>query len=92
ALYPNLSHMALDYLSIPATSVDVKQLFSWGCLVLSHVWSHLFAQLTHALLCLGTWSLLGFVEDNDVLNVSLLPNVVGDKVEKLKDGRDSINP
>ncbi|KAF8232740.1 hypothetical protein L208DRAFT_1270698 [Tricholoma matsutake] len=67
--------MALDYLTIPgkysyfiffsqtnaslATSVDVKHVFSHGCLILSHVHSWLSAQSTRALICLGSWSLLG---------------------------------
>ncbi|KIM52090.1 hypothetical protein SCLCIDRAFT_141934, partial [Scleroderma citrinum Foug A] len=44
--YPQLSCMALDYLTIPATSIDVKQLFSHGCLLLSHVRSQLPALCT----------------------------------------------
>lgn len=74
-----------------ATSVNIKWLFSWGCPLLSHDWSCLSTQLTCALLCLGTWSLLGFIEDDNVLKISLLPDVVGDKEEVLEDGWDSIN-
>ncbi|KIM54667.1 hypothetical protein SCLCIDRAFT_136230, partial [Scleroderma citrinum Foug A] len=51
--YPQLSHMALDYLTIPATSIDVEWLFSRGRLLLSHVCSQLSAQSTCALLCLS---------------------------------------
>ena len=62
--YPQLSRMALDYLSIPgmcfkhitffsclflATSVDVERLFSKGCLLLSHVRSCLSVQSIRAL-------------------------------------------
>ncbi|KAJ3499225.1 hypothetical protein NLJ89_g10123 [Agrocybe chaxingu] len=37
SIYPCLSCMALDYLCIPATSMDVERLFSRGCLLLPHV-------------------------------------------------------
>ncbi|KIK73534.1 hypothetical protein PAXRUDRAFT_178175, partial [Paxillus rubicundulus Ve08.2h10] len=53
SMYPQLSLMALDYLSIPgmsphshsliclihclATSIDVERLFSHSCLILSHL-------------------------------------------------------
>lgn len=96
AMYPQLSQMALDYLSIPgefffeprvcqqlisllnvATSVDVEQIFSHGRLLLSHVRSRLSAQSVHALLCLGSWSLLGLVKGQDVMAVAVMPEVVG---------------
>ncbi|KAG6838295.1 hypothetical protein C0991_000411 [Blastosporella zonata] len=35
--YPRLSRMALDYLSIPATAVDVERVFSAGRQVLSYL-------------------------------------------------------
>ncbi|KIJ09043.1 hypothetical protein PAXINDRAFT_88030, partial [Paxillus involutus ATCC 200175] len=54
--YLHLSRMALDYLTIPATSVDVEHIFSRGQLLLSHVRSRLSAQTTRAILCLGGWS------------------------------------
>jgi hypothetical protein len=41
--FPYLSRMALDYLTIPATSTDVERLFSRGRLLLTHVRSRLSA-------------------------------------------------
>ena len=108
AMYPCLSRMALDYLTIPgaffcpsdpsvnsnnallATSVDVERIFSRSRLVLSHVRSRLSAQSTRALLCLGTWSLLGLVKDNDVLAVTVLDDVEGSEECELEDGWDCI--
>ncbi|KIK32223.1 hypothetical protein CY34DRAFT_27934, partial [Suillus luteus UH-Slu-Lm8-n1] len=85
-LYPHLSRMALDYLTISTTSVDVEQLFSRGCLILLHVHSRLNVQSTCALLCLGYWSQLGLVKNEDVLAISNLGDVVGDKELELENG------
>ncbi|OBZ79481.1 putative AC9 transposase [Grifola frondosa] len=87
--YPHLSRMALDYLSIPATSVDVERMFSCGRLVLSHVRSRLSAQSTRALICLGAWSRLGLVKDDDVKAVTVLAELEGED-QALEDGWDSI--
>ena len=84
AVYPNLSRMALDYLTIPAISVNVKRLFSRGRLLLLHVRSHLSVQSTCALLCLGTWSTLNLVKTEDVIKVSCLPEFQGEE-EAFKD-------
>jgi len=108
-IYPRLSRMALDYLSIPgklslfifdgvthlyipfaATSVHVERTFSQGRLLLSHVRSHLSIQSTCALLCVGIWSLLGFVKDNDVRAAAVLPVVDGQE-EELAEDWDSID-
>ncbi|SJL08910.1 uncharacterized protein ARMOST_12284 [Armillaria ostoyae] len=43
-MYPGLLRMACDYLSIPATSVDVEQAFSRGCLLITHIRDCLSAQ------------------------------------------------
>ena len=93
AIYPCLSRMALNYLSVPgmhyttsltsvllltallATSIDVEHLFSRGQLLLSHVRSCLSVNSTWALLCLGTWSHLGLVKNEDILKVGMLPEV-----------------
>ncbi|KIM66468.1 hypothetical protein SCLCIDRAFT_110613 [Scleroderma citrinum Foug A] len=89
-MYPQLSRMALNYLSIPATSIDVERLFSRGRLLLSHVRSRLSAQSTRALLCLGMWSELNLVMDDDVKTVSELQDVEGNEELELEDGWDRI--
>lgn len=55
--------------------MDVEHVFSRGHLLLPHVRNRLSAQMTRALMCLGDWSVLGFVEDEDVLAVAHLPEV-----------------
>ena len=92
--------MALDYLTIPgmqclacvfnllmkstATLIDVERLFSQGCLVLSHTWSRLSVSSTWALLCLGSWSLMGLVRNEDVKAIALLDEIQGKiELEKL---------
>ncbi|KIM60410.1 hypothetical protein SCLCIDRAFT_124235 [Scleroderma citrinum Foug A] len=89
-MYPHLSCMALDHLTIPATSVDVERLFSSGHLLLSHVHSGLSAQTTHALLCLGLWSPLNLIKTSDVEKVVALPEVIGEDKE-LDDGWDCVS-
>jgi hypothetical protein len=79
--YPRLSRMAIDYLSIPATSVDVERVFSKGRILLSHLRSRLSVQSTRALMCIGAWSLLGFVKDKDIRAVTMLPEIEGEEVE-----------
>ena len=63
--------------SFLATSVDVEHIFSQGRLLLSHVRSRLSVQSTRALMCLGVWSKLGFVRNNDILQAAVLPEVNG---------------
>jgi hypothetical protein len=58
-----------------ATSVDVERTFSQGRLLLSHVRNRLSVQSTRALLCLGVWSLMGYVKDMDVKAATVLPEV-----------------
>ena len=58
-----------------ATSVDVEHLFSRGRLLLSHTRSHLSVASTRALLCLGSWSLLGLVRDEDIETVSQMNDI-----------------
>jgi hypothetical protein len=73
-----------------ATSTDVERVFSQGRIVLSHIWNHLSAQSTHALLCLGNWSVLGYVKDKDITAITVLPEVEGDE-EELEEGWDAID-
>jgi hypothetical protein len=73
-----------------ATSVDVERTFSRGRLLLSHVRSRLSVQSTRALLCVGSWSLLGLVRDEDVLG-AVADTELGDKDEpELEKGWDAI--
>jgi hypothetical protein len=65
-----------------ATSVEVERTFSQGRLVLSHVRSRLSVQSTRALLCLGVWSLLGYVKDGDVKAAVVVPELIGDNPEE----------
>jgi len=94
-LYPRLSRMARDYLSIPgeflftlrklilnssvATSVDVERVFSKGRILLSHTRSRLSVQSTRALMCVGAWSLLGYVKDRDIKAATTLPEIDGEE-------------
>ncbi|KIM46598.1 hypothetical protein M413DRAFT_63255, partial [Hebeloma cylindrosporum] len=59
------------------TSVDVEHLFSCGCLILSHTRSRLSVASTRALLCLGSWSLLGLIRDQDLDEVGKLDEIDG---------------
>jgi hypothetical protein len=69
-----------------ATSIDVKQLFSQGCLVHSHTCNQLSVASTHALLCLGSWSLMGLVRDDNVKAVAVLDEIQGQfELDKLGD-------
>ena len=63
-----------------ATSIDVEQLFSHGRIVLAHTCNGLSVASTQSLLCLGSWSLVGLVKDEDVRGVALLDDIQG-KIE-----------
>ncbi|KIM56170.1 hypothetical protein SCLCIDRAFT_60001, partial [Scleroderma citrinum Foug A] len=64
--YPCLSHMVLNYLTIPTTSVEVEHLFSKGCITLPYLCNCLSSHSTCALMCLRQWSKLGLVKDGDI--------------------------
>ncbi|GLB43902.1 putative hAT family C-terminal dimerisation region [Lyophyllum shimeji] len=53
------------------------RVFSRGRLILSHTRSRLSTLSTRALLCLGSWSLMGLVRDEDVTAVGALDEVDG---------------
>lgn len=53
--YPNLSCMALDYLSIPAISTSVERVFSQGRHLLHFTRNRLSASTIRSSLCLGSW-------------------------------------
>jgi len=62
-----------------ATSVGVERTFSKGRLLLSHIQNCLSVQSTHVLMCLGVWSLLGYVQDNDIKEVTALEELIGEE-------------
>jgi len=45
---------------------------------------------THAILCLGSWSLLGLVRDEDIMKVAIMKDVEGDVEEEFEYGWNSI--
>jgi hypothetical protein len=73
------------------TCEHYKCVFSKGQILLSHLRNHLLVQSTQALMCLGTWSLMGYVWDGDVKSVTMLPELKEDKEEEpLKENWDLI--
>ena len=76
-------------MTFTATSVDVERVFSCSRILLSHVRNRLSAQTTRALMCLGTWSLMGYIKDNDIKAVTVIPEVEGEE-EELADSWDAI--
>jgi hypothetical protein len=71
------------------TSVDVERVFSQGRLLLPYIRNRLSSESTRALLCLGNWSLRGYVKDNDIKAAALLPDVNGEE-PPLASGWDDI--
>jgi hypothetical protein len=75
-----------------ATSVGVERIFSKGRLLLSHIRNRLSVQSTRALMCLGVWSLQGYVRDNDINVVTALEELVGEeRMDELSADWDVIN-
>ena len=66
-LYPNLHRMALDYLSIPATSTSVERVFSQGRHLLPFARNSLSPSSIRAFLCFGSWARCGLVVFDDVV-------------------------
>ena len=69
--------------------MDVERTFSQGRFLLSHVRSRLSVQSTRAVLCVGVWSVMGYVKDYDVKTAVVLPEVDGEE-EELAQNWDSI--
>jgi len=85
-----LSQAVLSVFATIATSVDVERLFSRGRLLLSHLRNRMSAQTTRALLCLGNWSRLKLVKDEDVMKVADLEDIPGKDDAELSEGWDHI--
>ena len=67
--FPMLLQMALDYLSIPATSTAVEWVFYQGQHLLSHMRNHMKGKTLRAHLCLGSWACKGLVDVKDLVEV-----------------------
>ena len=63
-----------------ATSIDMEHLFSCGHLIVMHTYSHLLAQTTHTVLCLGAWSQFNLVKTEDTMAVAALRDVKDFKI------------
>ena len=77
-----------------ASSVEVERVFSRGRLLLTHTRNALSPESMHAVMCLGQWSLLDMIDEEDLKKVSHLPEVEGEDsdVEGVVDtGDDSDN-
>ena len=51
------------------------------CLLVQRRNSASSVQSTHALLCVGAWSLLGYIKDEDVKATTVMPEVKGEEEE-----------
>jgi len=71
------------------TSVDIERVFSKGRLVLSHIRNRMSVQSTRAVMCLGAWSRMGLVKDQDVMDIVRLPEVK-ESEDYLEDDWDAI--
>jgi hAT family C-terminal dimerisation region len=65
-IYPSLSRMALDYLSVPATSTAVERVFSRGRQLLPFTRCALSAASMRMYLCLGSWCRAGLIRAEDL--------------------------
>jgi hypothetical protein len=72
-----------------ATSIDIEHIFSRSRLLLSHTRSHLSTQMTHAVLCVGQWSVCNLVKTEDVVVVSKMEDEDGEE-EEMDEGWDTI--
>lgn len=79
ALYPHLSKLALDILSIPAMSADPERLFSSGKLLITDLRSRLGMDIIEAFECLKSWYKIKGWEGE----FKFLEEVFGGEVEKL---------
>jgi len=59
-IFPSLSAMAIDYLSIPATSTPSERAFSAGRLCIHYKRGSLSSEKIQALMCLNNWNKHGF--------------------------------
>ena len=81
----------MEFDSPIATSVSVERVFSQGRILLNHVRNRLSAESTRALLCVGEWSALKLVADEDVLVATRQPEKADEEtIDELISGWDRI--
>ncbi|PIL30809.1 hypothetical protein GSI_06977 [Ganoderma sinense ZZ0214-1] len=67
---PALARMALDFLSVPATSTDIEHAFSHGCLTMSQLRYVLGNKSMHASTLLGSWVRSpGLVDEGKIVDI-----------------------
>ncbi|KAG6826499.1 hypothetical protein H0H92_015589 [Tricholoma furcatifolium] len=66
-MYPKLSKMVFDYLSIPATSTAVEHIFSQGRQLLHFTRNCLSPASIHAIMFLGRWPRKDLVAAEDIV-------------------------
>ena len=97
AVYPHLSQMAQNYLSIPsmsicmpvchrphfllATPTNIEHVFSKGWLILLHIHNQLSITSTCTLMCLGAWRKLRLMCNANIRATAILPDIVGEEEE-----------
>jgi hypothetical protein len=67
--YPNLSKMALDYLSIPGMSAEPERLLSSAKITISERRSRLGSDIIEALECLRSWLQIKDVEADLIVDL-----------------------
>ena len=72
-------------------SMHVERVFSKGQILFSHLHNCQSVQSTRALLCVGTWSLLGYVKLADIKPVTKLPEEGKELDNDVAEGWDSID-
>lgn len=90
ACIDSCSDLALTARTLLATAVDVERTFSRGRLLLSHVRSQLSAQTTRALLCVGEWSRLDLLREENLKPAAALPDIDGDEEYEMEDGWERV--
>ncbi|KDQ05849.1 hypothetical protein BOTBODRAFT_90081, partial [Botryobasidium botryosum FD-172 SS1] len=67
--WPQLSRMAIDYLSVPATSVDVERAFSYGRQTVSLYRHSLSSETIRATIVFGDRCKAGLVDDQALVQM-----------------------
>ncbi len=72
------------------SSVAVERGFSKGRILLPHLRNRLDIQSTRALLCLGDWSKMKLIKNEDLLDTARLPEADAEEDEELAKDWDKV--